>query len=286
MDIIDYIGNTPIINIQRLNNNKDVNIFAKLEGLNPGGSIKDRAVAFMIKKAEEDGVLSKGKTLAEYTSGNTGIALAMIAATRGYKLKIFVPKTTSENKIKIMKLYGAQINFLGNDRADNIENIKKMQKEDSDLVYLNQYENPEAIKAHYKTAEEIINQVPSKIDYFIAGMGTGGTITGIARKLKEKYPDIKIIGVEPKQGERIEGLRTIKDGYVPKILDLNLVDEIFEVEEDTTSLVREELLKKEGVFAGYSSAASMFVSLKIANRIKSGNIVTIFPDRGERYLNK
>jgi len=277
--ILDHIGNTPLIKVED-------NIFAKVEGFNPGGSIKDRIVLNMITEAEKQGILKQGDTLVEATSGNTGVGLSMVGAMKGYKVKVIMPESTSEEKIKMIKVFGGEVILVENVkfRKAVIDDIKERIRNGEKLVFLNQYENQMNPMAHYeKTAEEILSQMEEKIDYFVAGMGTGGTITGIGRKLKEKYPNIKIIGVQPIQGEIIEGLRSLKDGFVPPIIDLDIIDEIYDLEADKALKAREEIAKR-GILVGPSSGAALYVSQMIKKDNPNKNIVTIFPDRGERYL--
>lgn len=277
--ILDHIGNTPFIKVED-------NIFAKVEGFNPGGSIKDRIVLNMINEAEKNGILKEGDTLVEVTSGNTGVGFAMVGAMKGYKVKVIMPESTSKEKIKMIKVFGGEV-ILVEDvkfRKAVIEDLKERIKQGEKLVFLNQYENQMNPLAHYeKTSEEILNQMEENIDYFVAGMGTGGTITGIGKKLKEKYPNIKIIGVQPVQGQIIEGLRSLKDGFVPPIIDLDLIDEIYDLEAEKAFEARDELAKK-GILVGPSSGAALYVSKMIKRDNPGKNIVTVFPDRGERYL--
>ncbi|MFA5169122.1 MAG: cysteine synthase family protein [Candidatus Paceibacterota bacterium] len=277
--ILDHIGNTPLIKVED-------NIFAKVEGFNPGGSIKDRIVLNMITEAEKQGILKQGDTLVEATSGNTGVGLSMVGAMKGYKVKVIMPESTSEEKIKMIKVFGGEVILVENAkfRKAVIDDIKERIRNGEKLVFLNQYENQMNPMAHYEnTAEEILSQMEGDIDYFVAGMGTGGTITGIGRKLKEKYPDIKIIGVQPIQGEIIEGLRSLKDGFVPPIIDLDIIDEIYDLEANKALQAREEIAKR-GILVGPSSGAALYVSQLIKKDNPNKNIVTIFPDRGERYL--
>jgi cysteine synthase A len=278
--ILDYIGNTPLIKVED-------NIFAKVEGFNPGGSIKDRIVLNMINDAEKQGILKKGDTLVEATSGNTGVGLSMVGAMKGYKVKVIMPESTSQEKIKMIKVFGGEVILVENIkfRKEVIEDIKERIKNGEKLVFLNQYENMMNPMAHYvKTAEEILEQMEGKnIDYFIAGMGTGGTITGVGKKLKEKFPQIKIIGVQPIQGETIEGLRSLKDGFVPPVIDFDIIDEIYDLEAEKALKAREEIAKR-GILVGPSSGAALYLSQKIKEENPNKNIVTIFPDRGERYL--
>lgn len=282
--ILEYIGNTPLIKVEEEN---DSSIFAKMEGFNPGGSIKDRIALNMIRNAEKEGIIKKGDTLIEPTSGNTGIGLAMVGAMLGYKVKVIMPDTTSVEKIKMIKAFGGEVILVENLRYKKfaIEDARAMAKNGAGLYFLNQYENMNNPYTHYEsTAEEILNQLEGKqLDYFVAGMGTGGTITGIGKKLKEKFSAIKIIGVQPARDERIEGLRSIKDGFVPPIMDVDLIDEIYDIEESKAIETKDDLAKK-GILVGPSSGAAMYICREICKNNKRVNIITIFPDRGERYI--
>ena len=282
--ILEYIGNTPLIKVEEEN---DSSIFAKMEGFNPGGSIKDRIALNMIRNAEKEGIIKKGDTLIEPTSGNTGIGLAMVGAMLGYKVKVIMPDTTSVEKIKMIKAFGGEVILVENLRYKKfaIEDARAMAKNGAGLYFLNQYENMSNPYTHYEsTAEEILNQLEGEqLDYFVAGMGTGGTITGIGKKLKEKFSAIKIIGVQPARDERIEGLRSIKDGFVPPIMDVDLIDEIYDIEESKALETKDDLAKK-GILVGPSSGAAMYICREICKNNRRVNIITIFPDRGERYI--
>lgn len=279
--ILDFIGNTPLVEVEE-------NIFAKVEGFNPGGSIKDRIALNMILEAEKQGILKKGDTIVEPTSGNTGVALAMVGAMRGYKVSLIVPQTTSPDKIKMVRAFGGEVILVENIkfRKAVIDDIKERIKQGEQIVFLNQYENLMNPMAHYKTtAQEILKQTKGKrIDYFVAGMGTGGTITGVGKKLKEKHKDLKIIGVQPVFGQIIEGLRSLKEGFVPPILNLDQVDEIYDLEPEKAESARKELALTRGMLVGPSSGAAYYVAKEIKKNNPGKNIVTIFPDRGERYL--
>jgi len=282
--ILEHIGNTPLVKVGEKNNSS---IFAKMEGFNPGGSIKDRIALNMIRSAEKDGIIKKGDTLIEPTSGNTGVGLAMVGAMLGYKVKVIMPETTSIEKIKMIRAFGGEAILVENLRYKKfaIEDAKEMAKNGEGIYFLNQYENMNNPYTHYEnTAEEIISQLEGKqLDYFIAGMGTGGTITGIGSKLKEKFPAIKIIGVQPAQNQTIEGLRSIKDGFVPPIMDVDLIDEIYDLEERKALETKDDLAKK-GILVGPSSGAAMYICREICKNNEGVNIITIFPDRGERYI--
>jgi len=286
-NILNIIGNTPLVRIEKLNPNPKVNIFAKLEGFNPTGSVKDRIALSMIEKAEKEGILTKGKTIIEPTSGNTGIGLAMVAAFKGYKLKIVMPETMSIERRQMIKALGGELILVKKEewRDGAIKFTKNLIKNNKDFVMLNQYENTANVKAHYEgTATEIINDVKGKIDIFVAGIGTGGTITGAGKRLKENYPNVKIIGVLPKPEGNIQGLKSIEEGYIPPILDLNIIDEKFIIEDENAFLMTKKLAREEGIFVGPSSGAAMYAALKVAEKLKQGNVVVIFPDRGEKYL--
>lgn len=286
-NILDTIGNTPLVKIEKLNPNSRVNIFAKLEGQNPTGSVKDRIALAMIEKAEKEGILTKDKTIIEPTSGNTGIGLAMIAAIKGYKLKIVMPETMSIERRQMIGALGAELILVKKEdwRDGAIKFTKTLITKNKDFVMLNQYENEANVKAHYEgTGKEILKQVKGKIDIFVAGIGTGGTISGVGKRLKEKYPKIKIIGVLPKPGSALQGLKSIEEGYIPPVLNLNIMDEKFIIEDEDAFLMTKKLAREEGIFVGPSSGAAMFVAQKRAEKLKEGNIVVIFPDRGEKYL--
>lgn len=280
-NILNTIGNTPLVKIKK-------NIFAKLEGFNPTGSIKDRIALAMIEQAEQTGRLVKGQTILEPTSGNTGISLAMVAAVKGYKMKIVMPESMSVERRKMIKAFGAEIILVKKEdwRDAAIKFTKEMAARDKNLVMLNQYENERNKGIHYEaTAEEIIEQMQGeKVDLFIAGLGTGGTISGIGRRLKEEYPEMKVIGVEPKPETEIQGLKSLSEGYVPPILELEVMDERIIIEDEDAFAATRALARQEGIFAGISSGAAFYIARQMAGRISSGNIVTVFPDRGERYL--
>lgn len=279
--ILDYIGNTPLVKL------KNKEIYVKLEGFNPGGSVKDRIAYYMIERAEREGILKKDTILIEPSSGNTGIGLALVSAVKGYKITIVMPETMSIERRKILELFGAEV--LLTESAENplssmetaIEEAKKIAKKRGYLM-LDQFSNKNNVLAHYETtAPEIWKQTNGKITHFIAGIGTGGTITGAGKFLKEKNPNIKIIGVLPK--DPIQGLKNIKITPKPKILDLNIIDEILEVNlEDSIKNVK-KLAIEEGIFAGFSSGAAIHAALQKYNEEK-GVYVVVLPDGGMRYL--
>lgn len=294
--ILSLIGNTPLVEIKKLNPNPNVKIFAKLEGFNPTGSIKDRIALAMIEDAENTGRLKKGQTIIEPTSGNTGISVAMVAAMKGYKVIIMMPEHMSVERRKMIKAFGAELILVKPEewRDAAIKKVKAMVAADGNLVMLNQFENQQNCDIHYQTTgKEIINEIGGEVDYFIAGVGTGGTITGIARSLRESWPDVRVIGIQPMPGEKIEGLKSIKDGYVPPILcpslpcadhSKSLIDIIIDVDSAGAFAAANDLARKEGLFVGASSGAAMAMAIKYARKIEKGVIVTVFPDRGEKYL--
>ncbi len=288
MDILSAIGNTPLIELKHITENKRVRIFGKLEGCNPGGSVKDRPAYYMIKKAEESGELKKGKIILEPTSGNTGIALAMIGAVKGYKVILCMPECVSMERKRVIEAYGAELILTpageGTDGA--IRKAHSLINTHPDKYYMpNQFENENNSLAHYETTgPEIFTQTEGNIDVFIAGMGTGGTLMGVARYLKEKKPEVKIVGVEPTKGHAIQGLKNMEESMIPKIFHFNQLDEKIIVQDDPAYLMANKLAYQEGVFVGMSGGAAVVGALEMAKRMKEGIIVTILPDRGDRYL--
>ena len=288
MDILSAIGNTPIIELSNLNINHNVRIFAKLEGSNPGGSIKDRTAYYMIKKAEESGNLNYRKTILEPTSGNTGIALAMIGAAKSYKVKLCMPECVSIERRRIIEAYGATIVLTpAEEKTDGaIRKAHSLINEEPLRYYMpNQFENENNVLAHYETTgPEIFNQTNGEVDVFVAGIGTSGTLMGVARYLKEKKPEVRIIGVEPNKSHAIQGLKNMQEAIVPKIFDARQFDEKITIEDEPSYLMARKLATIEGIFAGMSSGAAMEGALRIAKKMTRGTIVVIFPDRGDRYL--
>jgi len=287
--ITQALGHTPLIELSHLSPKPKVRILAKLEGQNPGGSasIKDRVAKYMIEKAERDGLLTGDKTILEATSGNTGIALAWLGHTKGYKVTIIMPENMSCERQQLIRLFGAELILTSAAGGVNqsIETACEMAAKDSRYFMPDQFSNPANPLAHYETTgAEIIEDLPyNKVDYLIAGIGTGGTIVGTTRRLKEKYPDIKAIGVEPPPGDSIQGLRCLEK-YLPPILDLSLISERVDVTSRQAAAGTKLLLDKEGVFAGMSSGALIHQALEIAGDIDEGNILVILPDGGWKYL--
>lgn len=288
MNILDSIGNTPLVELKTLTNGSRIKILAKLEGCNPGGSIKDRTAYYLIKKAEESGELTKGKVILEPTSGNTGIALAMIGAAKGYKVTLVVPACVSVERSRILEAFGADVIITpaeeGTDGA--IRKAHQIVEEEPDKYYMpNQFVNESNSLAHYETTgPEIYAQTNGEIDVFVAGMGTTGTLMGISRYLKEQNPEIKVVGVEPTVGHAIQGLKNMQEAIVPKIYNPAMLDEIITVEDDEAYEMARLLATKEGIFVGMSSGAAVAGALRLAERMSKGTIVTVLPDRGDRYL--
>jgi S-sulfo-L-cysteine synthase (O-acetyl-L-serine-dependent) len=287
-DIIQTIGNTPLVRINKLNPNKDVTIYAKIEGNNPTGSIKDRIALKMVEQAEAEGSLVKGKTIIEPTSGNTGIGLAMIGVVKGYDVEIVMSKAVSTERVKMIESFGAKVTLtaakLGTDGA--IIKARELVKANPKKYFMpDQFSNKYNKIAHYKTTgEEIWKQTNGKIDYFVSAIGTSGTIMGVGKALRENNPKIKIICAHPVKGHYIQGLKNMEEAIVPSIYDPSEIDETVMVETEAAFEMTRQIVKKEGVFVGMSSGAAMYAAIEVAKKIKSGIIVVIFPDRGEKYL--
>ncbi len=288
MSILNLIGNTPLVEITNINPNKKVRILAKLEGNNPSGSVKDRAAYYMIKEAEKNGELTKDKIILEPTSGNTGIGLAMVAAAKGYKAKLVMPACVSEERRRILEAFGTELELSpANQGVDGaIRRARKILEARPDTYYMpDQYSNKNNVRAHYEgTGPEIIKQTKGDINVFVAGMGTTGTLMGTGQYLKEYNPNIKIVGIEPTLGHRIQGLKNMNESIVPKIFDPKKLDERIIIDDESAFDMTRKLALKEGIFVGMSSGAAMAGALRIAQEIDSGTIVIIFPDRGDRYL--
>jgi len=287
-NILETIGQTPLVKINRLNAKKNVKICAKLEGFNPSGSIKDRIALRMIEQAEAEGSLKNGKIIIEPTSGNTGIGLAMIGAVKGYKVEIVMSSAVSVERIKMIRAFGAKVTLtdgkLGTDGA--ILKARELMSRFPDRYFMpDQFSNKYNNIAHYKTTgEEIWKQANGRIDYFVSAIGTSGTIMGVGKSLKENDPKIKIVCAHPVKGHYIQGLKNMEEAIVPSIYDPSKIDETIMVETEEAWKMSLKIIREEGIFVGMSSGAAMYAALKIADKIKSGNIVVIFPDRGEKYL--
>jgi cysteinyl-tRNA synthetase len=284
-NVLELIGNTPMIKITKLTRKNDATILAKLERFNPGGSIKDRIAKYIIEKAEKEGRLTKDKILLEATSGNTGIALAMVAAVKGYKCLIIMPKNASEERKVMIKAFGAKTIFTSTE-VEAIELANKIVKKNPKKYFLlNQFGSLLNPLAHYETTgKEIIEQTRGKIDMFIATIGTTGTLIGVGKRLKEFNPNIKIVAVEPFLNEAIPGLLNLKE-FTPPIFDKSIIDEKINVSLKNSIRMAKRIARKEGLFVGISSGAAMWAAAKKARELGKGKvIVTIFPDLGERYI--
>ena len=287
MGILQCIGNTPIASID-LNPNPSVKLFAKLEGNNPGGSVKDRIALYMVEAAEKEGRLTRDKIILEATSGNTGIGLAMVATAKRYRLKLTMPACVSIERRRILEAFGAELILTpSNEGTDGaIRLAHKILSEDPDRYFMpNQFDNEANILAHYETTgKEIIDQTQGHITHFVAGMGTTGTLMGVSRRLKEFNKDISIIGVEPVLNHRIQGLKNMAESIRPKIFDPGMIDEHYYVNDEEAFDTTRVLAIKEGLFVGMSSGAAMHIALRKSSELKDGLIVVLLPDRGDRYL--
>lgn len=282
-NIIDCIGNTPLVEIQKLNPNPAVKIFAKLEGNNPGGSVKDRAALNMIRSAMERGEITKGSKLIEATSGNTGIALAMIAGIYGLDIELVMPSNSTRERTLTMEAYGAKVTLL-----ESIEVCRDYAEEKGakpGYFLLDQFANKDNYLAHYKTTgPEIWRDTDQQITHFVSSMGTTGSIMGNSLFLKEQNPDIQIVGCQPTEESSIPGIRRWPEAYLPKIFDARRVDRTMDVSQEEASRFAREMARTEGIFAGMSSGGALACSLKLAAELSSGLIVFIACDRGDRYL--
>jgi len=287
-DILRTIGNTPLVRINRLNPNKNATIYAKLEGFNPTGSIKDRIALSMIQQAETEGKLTKGKTIIEPTSGNTGVSLAMIGRIKGYEVEIVMSDAVSVERRQMIKAFGAKVTLtegkLGTDGS--IRKARELVREYPHKYFLpDQFSNEYNKIAHYRTTgEEIWKQTNGKIEYFVSSIGTSGTIMGVGRALKEYNPQIKVVSAHPVKGHYIQGLKNMEEAIVPTIYDPSQIDITIMVETEVAYEMARQIVKQEGIFVGMSSGAAMYATIQVAMKIESGTIVVIFPDRGEKYL--
>jgi len=289
MSVLQAIGNTPLVELTNLNSTKpEVRILGKLEGNNPGGSIKDRPAYYMIEAAEASGELTRDKMILEPTSGNTGIALAMIGAAKGYRVKLCMPECVSSERQRVLEALGAEVVLTrareGTDGA--IRKAHQLRDDDPETYYMpNQFANPSNVLAHYETTgPEIFSQTNGEVDVFVAGMGTTGTLMGVGRYLRERKPEIKVVGIEPTKGHAIQGLKNMEEAIRPSIYDPPSLDEKITVEDFEAFETTRVLATKEGIFAGMSSGAAVAGALRIAKRMTSGTVVVILPDRGDRYL--
>ena len=288
MSVLDCIGNTPLVLLEVINPNPKVRLYAKLEGNNPGGSVKDRIAWFMVKTAEHEGRLRKGSTILEATSGNTGIGLAMVGTARGYKVKLVMPACVSLERRKVLEAFGAELVLSpGHEGTDGaIRLAYKIYDEHKNGYFMpNQFDNKANVAAHYETTgKEVYEQTRGEISVFVAGMGTTGTLMGVSRRLKEYNSAISILGVEPNLGHKIQGLKNMSESIVPKIFDPTALDEKWNVQDDDAFNTTRRLALEEGLFVGMSSGAAMWAAIKKARELKEGTIVVLLPDRGDRYL--
>ncbi len=290
--VLDIIGSTPMISLKKLTGG---NVFAKIEFLNPGGSIKDRIAKFMIEEAERSGKLKPGMTIMEPTSGNTGIGLALVGVQKGYRVVIVMPDNMSEERKKIIKAFGAELVLTPAKESipGTLEEVKRRIKNDPTIFVPQQFENMNNPKIHYlTTGPEIYNQLNEKVDFFVSGLGSGGTLAGTGRFLKEKNPDLKVIAVEPKNVSALLGhepglhsIQGIGDGFVPAVLDKSLVDEVIEVTDEDAINTARRLTKEQGLLVGTSSGANVWAASQMLKKYGNDKIIaTVLPDRAERYF--
>jgi cysteine synthase B len=282
----DTVGNTPLVRLKRINAGTNNTLLAKLEGNNPAGSVKDRPALSMIKHAEERGTIKPGDTLIEATSGNTGIALAMVAAMRGYRMVLIMPEHLSVERRQTMRAFGAEI--ILTPQAGGMEaarDVSEKMRDEGKGVILDQFANPDNPLAHYEgTGPEIWRETEGKITHFISSMGTTGTIMGVSRFLKEKNPDIQIVGAQPEDGSQIPGIRKWPEEYLPKIFDKSRVDRVELVSQADAEDMTRRLAREEGIFGGISSGGAMCIALRVAAKVSNATIVSVVCDRGDRYL--
>ncbi len=295
-DITGTIGNTPLVKIKKLSFGTAEAVLAKLEAFNPLSSVKDRIGIAMIEDAENRGLLNRDTTIIEPTSGNTGIALAFVCASRSYKLILTMPESMSIERRKLLKIFGAEVVLTpaSNGMSGAVEKARELASMYPNSYMPQQFSNPANPEIHRRTtAQEILRDTDGKVDYFVAGIGTGGTITGVGEVLKEKIPDIKIIGVEPRNSAVLSGgkpgphkIQGIGAGFVPEVLNREIIDEIIKVDEDDAGITARNLAQEEGILAGISSGAAMWAAIEVASRKESRDktIVVVLPDSGERYL--
>lgn len=287
-NILETIGNTPMVKINRLCPNPNVNIYAKLEGFNPTGSIKDRIAIKMIERAEASGALTKGKIIVEPTSGNTGIGLAIASVVKGYKLMIFMSEAVSIERRVIIRSYGGEVILTpaeeGTDGA--IRRARKLVADNPDKYFMpDQFSNAGNYLAHYQTtATEIWRQMNGRIDYLVCAIGTSGTIMGVSKFLKKRDPNIKVVSAHPIKGHYIQGLKNMQEAIVPSIYDPSKIDIEVMIESEEAIETARQIITQEAIFAGMSSGAAMLAAIRTAEKIDSGNMVVVFPDRAEKYV--
>ncbi|MGD9214744.1 MAG: cysteine synthase family protein [Desulfobacteraceae bacterium] len=287
--LLNHVGNTPMVELQKIKPNKGARILAKLEGSNPGGSVKDRPALWMIEQAEKEGLLTPGKIILEPTSGNTGIGLAMVGAFKGYRVKLALPGCVSTERRQTLLAYGAELVITPhNEKTDGaIREAHKIMEEYPDRYFMpNQFANPGNWRAHYETtAMEILEQTGGEISAFVAGLGTSGTLMGTSRRLKEHDPKINIVAAEPMPGHAIQGLKSLQEAIVPEIYDPKQIDHTLIVDDRPAFATTQRLAMEEGLFCGMSSGAAVWAAMQIAEDLApSETVVTLLPDRGDRYL--
>lgn len=288
--ILECIGSTPLIRLQKIS---PYSIFVKAEFLNPGGSIKDRVAKYLIEEAEKDGNLKKGSIIVEPSSGNTGIGMAFVGVQKGYRVIIVMPENMSEERKKIIKAFGGELMLTSADKSlqGSVDKAAEMAKNDPRIYIPQQFENPRNPEIHYKTtAQEIWNQMAEEINIFVAGVGSGGTLGGVGKFLKEKEPHIKVVAVEPKNSSALLGqepglhqIQGIGDGFIPQVLDVSLIDDVVTVSDEDAIETTRRLAKEEGLLVGTSSGANVWAAILVAKQ-KGGNVITVLPDRAERYF--
>ncbi len=285
-NLIEAIGNTPLVELQRLSPKPGVRFFAKLEGQNPTGSLKDRIARYMIEAAESSGALTADRVVLEPTSGNTGISLAMICRLKGYRLKVVMPESVSEERTQLLRAFGAEIVYSEGIKGTNgsIVVAQQMAAEDPTYFMPYQYGNEANPRAHYETTgPEILRDLPD-VDAFVAGLGTGGTLTGVGHFLKERRRGVKIVACVPHPGDLVQGLRSLEEGFIPPVLDESVLDGKIVVDSRTSFAATKELTQVEGIFAGISSGAVLRTAQKVAERLDRGNVVLLLADGGWKYL--
>jgi len=285
-DLIESVGNTPLVELPTLSPKEAVRIFAKLEGRNPTGSVKDRVAKAMMDSAEAEGAIEPGQTVLEPTSGNTGISLGMICSVKGYPLRVVMPDNVTEERTQLLRMYGAEIVYSEGAKGSNgaVELALEMAEADPSLYMPYQYGNEANPRTHYEgTAPEILEEL-DEVTAFVGGLGTGGTLMGVGRRLKEHDPETTIVAAEPMQGELVQGLRSLDDGFIPPILDLSLLDRKIMVSNRDAIVWTQRLLREEGLFAGVSAGAIAAICVRIADELDEGNVVFLVPDDGWKYL--
>lgn len=280
------VGNTPLVELTKLNENSSVRVMVKLEWNNPGGSVKDRAALWMIQEAEKRGELKPGIKLIEATSGNTGIALAMIAGVKGYSIELVMPENSTQERIDIMRGYGATVTLTpAKESMEGAIDYAREKVASGEYLMLNQFANSDNPKAHYETTgPEIWRDTNGEVTHFVSAMGTTGTIMGTSHYLKEQSESVQIVGCQPQDGSRIPGIRRWPKEYLPAIFDETRVDTVIDVSEDDARTTTRELARREGIFCGMSAGGAVWAALEVAKTLDSGTVVVIIPDRGERYL--